>query len=1035
MAITLRTLKGTALTYEEVDRNFSQYFYSASIDGENLKLWYTGSDALDLPGSDYGPRVGATIPLNPGTIGPGGTTSAGIRDGNIQYKVGTGFGGGDGFHYDYSNKRVGIGTVIPAVQLEVAASLNSPAKLRLSAKETTTANEGNKAWVEFFKGTVIQAQVGLLKSDAFFYINTPTGNKLQIAEKTKAYLTSAGLGVTGGDFTVIPNQALTVLGAIGVGGGITDVDQSTIGQGTVQVTLLPTSANTTGLLLESQKGTKGGNIVMGLNSTANNNEAFSIIRGLRGTYDRTIATFKADGNVGIGINNPGTTPNNTLLGFSDGSNIQARKGFPQLALSSNIDGDWYNATYKVNGYAAQLVIDPTNMGNGQNGFGFNLAPSGTAGAAITWTRAMTVVANGNVGIGTNSPGTYKLNVNGTTNLGGATNIVGITGITGAVNITGATNITGNTGITGNLSVTGTTTLTGGLTVTGVLSAKNIVGEATGYTPVGTWYSTGGIVTTTVPNSSTGPTIGFHNPNSYGSSIQLTANGEFKFWKQDGTILANVTATKFTGELVGNASTARSIKIGSSETIGDLNISLTDAGTVRFDTYSGGAANKPVGVNNANGVITFAMNHGSQYGKQIAFADNDDLHIRRLTANNYGSWLRLLHSGNYNSYSPTLTGVGASGTWKISIEGNAGSSGLQNRTNEGALSTSFKNTPAGHASWHDGNNEAGAPTAGEWWNIHNMRHSNGGNVYGTQQAYKWGGGIADMYIRQVNNDSFEAWARVFTTSNYNLYSPTLTGVGASGTWNINISGTAGAVAWNNVTSKPSLIMYYQGFTLDANTMDGNSTGFTYSVNAPFTGPIARFSETGYSLQLNASYGGGGNQIAFRTRNGDAGAFNPWRELVSSGNHASFGTVPRGGIIMWSGAVATIPAGWRLCDGGSGTPNLRDRFVVGAGSSYAVGKAEGSANAVVVAHSHPASTSINPNPHTHTIALDTGAGNQDLTTLTTSYANTARSDEQYIGANLLGSVSLYATTTLTDVGESGAGKNLPPYYALAYIMFVG
>jgi hypothetical protein len=98
-------------------------------------------------------------------------------------------------------------------------------------------------------------------------------------------------------------------------------------------------------------------------------------------------------------------------------------------------------------------------------------------------------------------------------------------------------------------------------------------------------------------------------------------------------------------------------------------------------------------------------------------------------------------------------------------------------------------------------------------------------------------------------------------------------------------TANAVAWGNVSSKPSLIMYYQGFTLDANTMDGNSTGFTYSVNAPYTGPIARFSETGYSLQLNAAYGGGGNLIAFRTRNGDAGTFNPWREFITSGNIGS------------------------------------------------------------------------------------------------------------------------------------------------------
>lgn len=44
------------------------------------------------------------------------------------------------------------------------------------------------------------------------------------------------------------------------------------------------------------------------------------------------------------------------------------------------------------------------------------------------------------------------------------------------------------------------------------------------------------------------------------------------------------------------------------------------------------------------------------------------------------------------------------------------------------------------------------------------------------------------------------------------------------------------------------------------------------------------------------------------------------------------VPKGIICMWSGSLDTIPNGWALCDGNNGTPNLRDRFVIGAGSSY-------------------------------------------------------------------------------------------------------
>jgi len=98
-------------------------------------------------------------------------------------------------------------------------------------------------------------------------------------------------------------------------------------------------------------------------------------------------------------------------------------------------------------------------------------------------------------------------------------------------------------------------------------------------------------------------------------------------------------------------------------------------------------------------------------------------------------------------------------------------------------------------------------------------------------------------------------------------------------------TATNVAWSGVTSKPSHIMYYQSFTLDANTMDVNATGFTYSVNAPYTGPIVRFSAGGsYDLQINANYGNGTN-IAYRTRNGDAGTWNSWYALISTANIGS------------------------------------------------------------------------------------------------------------------------------------------------------
>ena len=62
------------------------------------------------------------------------------------------------------------------------------------------------------------------------------------------------------------------------------------------------------------------------------------------------------------------------------------------------------------------------------------------------------------------------------------------------------------------------------------------------------------------------------------------------------------------------------------------------------------------------------------------------------------------------------------------------------------------------------------------------------------------------------------------------------------------------------------------------------------------------------------------------------------------------VPAGLIAAWSGAASAVPAGWALCDGASGTPDLRGRFLVGAGGDYAVGDAGGAATEELSAYSH-------------------------------------------------------------------------------------
>ena len=135
------------------------------------------------------------------------------------------------------------------------------------------------------------------------------------------------------------------------------------------------------------------------------------------------------------------------------------------------------------------------------------------------------------------------------------------------------------------------------------------------------------------------------------------------------------------------------------------------------------------------------------------------------------------------------------------------------------------------------------------------------------------------------------------------------------------------------------------------------------------------------------------------------------------------VPAGGIIIWSGSQASIPTGWLLCNGSSSTPDLRDRFIVGAGSTYAVNASGGSANAILVSHTHTF-TGTALATHLHGSGVATGGGGGAF-----PVANGAPEVNQ-INTSAV-SAGTPAGTNSTE-GSSGTNANLPPYYALCYIM---
>ncbi len=104
-----------------------------------------------------------------------------------------------------------------------------------------------------------------------------------------------------------------------------------------------------------------------------------------------------------------------------------------------------------------------------------------------------------------------------------------------------------------------------------------------------------------------------------------------------------------------------------------------------------------------------------------------------------------------------------------------------------------------------------------------------------------------------------------------------------------------------------------------------------------------------------------------------------------------------ITQWSGSIISIPSGWALCDGTLGTPDLRNKFVVGSGDTYTQDDTGGNAN-----HTHP----FTGDGHHHTLESGTDIA--------------------------IAAVITHQSTTDPAIGTTDPESNLPTYYSLAYIM---
>lgn len=150
--------------------------------------------------------------------------------------------------------------------------------------------------------------------------------------------------------------------------------------------------------------------------------------------------------------------------------------------------------------------------------------------------------------------------------------------------------------------------------------------------------------------------------------------------------------------------------------------------------------------------------------------------------------------------------------------------------------------------------------------------------------------------------------------------------------------------------------------------------------------------------------------------------------------SSGVVPIGAIVMYSGSIATLPSGWAFCNGTNGTPDLRDKFIIGAAADSggqanttvtgSTTKSGGNKDAVAVSHNHGVTDAGHSHTYTGSIGED-GSGTSGRSFPMFDTPAVATASFTFAPSNTTG-------ISVNSAGESGTNKNLPPYYALAFIM---
>lgn len=226
--------------------------------------------------------------------------------------------------------------------------------------------------------------------------------------------------------------------------------------------------------------------------------------------------------------------------------------------------------------------------------------------------------------------------------------------------------------------------------------------------------------------------------------------------------------------------------------------------------------------------------------------------------------------------------------------------------------------------------------------------------------------------------------------------------------------------NGVPLNGGLVYTYQAGSSTPLTTYTDINGTTANAN-----PIVLDSSGRFSNEVWLTYGFNYKFVVKTSAGTTIGTYDNIYGIIGV-QAASGTTIPAGLISLWYGSIGSVPSGWYLCDGSNGTPDLRDRFIIGAGSSYSVGSTGGSTTHTITTSEMPSHThtaTVTDPGHTHTW----GAANTTL-----AAGSNATQTAGGNSANTTASNTTGITVSNSTTGSGTAFNILNPYYALAYVM---